>query len=228
MKEQISYYRARAPEYDEWFFRKGRYDRGEAVNKQWFAEIEVLRRALMMFKPEGHVLELACGTGLWTEQLIKYCDRITAVDAAPEALSINRGQLQSPKVNYIQENIFTWQPRKRYDTVFFGFWLSHVPPERFDAFWKLVGNAMKPAGRVFFVDSCYDPTSTARDHYLEGDQATTMTRRLNDGRTFRIVKVFYDINELSHHLGGLGWAFDMDKTANFFIYGSGSKIDTNH
>lgn len=30
LQEQIQYYRDRASEYDEWFFRQGRYDRGEA------------------------------------------------------------------------------------------------------------------------------------------------------------------------------------------------------
>ncbi len=36
--DQIAYYRARAGEYDEWWFRTGRYDRGEAFNAQWHAE----------------------------------------------------------------------------------------------------------------------------------------------------------------------------------------------
>ena len=36
--EQLAYYRARAAEYDEWWLRQGRYDRGAALNAQWFAE----------------------------------------------------------------------------------------------------------------------------------------------------------------------------------------------
>ena len=38
LEEQISYYRARAPEYDEWFLRKGRYDVGADDNQRWHAE----------------------------------------------------------------------------------------------------------------------------------------------------------------------------------------------
>ena len=30
LQEQVDYYRARAGEYDEWFFRTGRYDLGAA------------------------------------------------------------------------------------------------------------------------------------------------------------------------------------------------------
>ena len=33
--EMVEYYRARAAEYDEWFYRRGRYDRGAAANAQW-------------------------------------------------------------------------------------------------------------------------------------------------------------------------------------------------
>ena len=46
LAEQIAYYRARATEYDEWFLRLGRYDRGEEQNRQWFAEVEQAREAL--------------------------------------------------------------------------------------------------------------------------------------------------------------------------------------
>jgi len=52
-----------------------------------------LRRALGEFAPQGRVLELACGTGLWTGELVRYAERVVAVDAAPEVLEINRQRL---------------------------------------------------------------------------------------------------------------------------------------
>ena len=39
IQEQIAYYRARAAEYDDWFFRRGRYDRGRDFNEQWTGEL---------------------------------------------------------------------------------------------------------------------------------------------------------------------------------------------
>jgi demethylmenaquinone methyltransferase/2-methoxy-6-polyprenyl-1,4-benzoquinol methylase len=118
--------------------------------------------------------------------------------------------------------IFTWHPPERYDGVF-RFWLSHVPPERFESFWDLVRACLAPGGTVCFVDSRYDPTSTARDHHLEGDASTTVLRRLDDGREFRIVKVFYDAKELTDRLGGLGWRFTIRET--IFLHGSGRRAD---
>jgi SAM-dependent methyltransferase len=223
LNEQISYYESRAREYDEWFFRRGRYDRGRELNERWFAEAGQVRLALHDFKPTGRVLEIACGTGLWTQQILPYAGRITALDAVPEMLAINRERLAASKVSYLRADVFEWQPDGMYDVVFFGFWLSHVPAERFRAFWDLVGRALKPNGRVFFIDSRYEPTSTAKDHALGDSPPGIVVRRLNDGREFRIVKIFYETNRLTSQLNELGWNFDIKATPTYFIYGSGVK-----
>lgn len=221
LREQIAYYRARAGEYDEWFLRQGRYDRGAEANARWLAEVETVARALDTFHPSGSVLELAAGTGLWTQRLAAYATCLTAVDAAPEALAVNQSRLgERAGVEYIQADLFTWRPEARYDVVFFGFWLSHVPAERFAAFWELVGTALVPGGRVFFVDSLYTPESTARDHRLRGPQASRTTRRLNDGRQYEIVKVFYEPQALTERLGAMGWRADVHATDTYFLYGS--------
>jgi 2-polyprenyl-3-methyl-5-hydroxy-6-metoxy-1,4-benzoquinol methylase len=176
-----------------------------------------------VFEPTGDVLELACGTGLWTQQLVRHAGRVTAVDAAAEVIAINRQRLgPDAPVEYVQADLFSWRPSRQYDVVFFSFWLSHVPPERFDAFWDLVRSALKPGGRVFFVDSLYIESSTARDHRLEGDDATAVTRRLNGGETFRIVKVFYRPAELEARLKARGWEIAVEATPNYFLYGLGS------
>jgi demethylmenaquinone methyltransferase/2-methoxy-6-polyprenyl-1,4-benzoquinol methylase len=64
IEQQIQYYRDRASEYDEWFLRLGRYDRGDILNQLWFKEVDELSQLLQQFNPCGDVLELACGTGL--------------------------------------------------------------------------------------------------------------------------------------------------------------------
>lgn len=221
LREQIAYYRARAGEYDEWFLRQGRYDRGAEANARWFAEVETVAGALDAFQPAGSVLELAAGTGLWTQRLASYATRLTAVDAAPEALAVNRSRLGGRAgVEYVEADLFAWRPEARYDVVFFGFWLSHVPAERFAAFWELVGTALAPGGRVFFVDSLYTQESTARDHQLRGPEASRMTRRLNDGREYEIVKVFYEPHGLAERLAALGWRADVHATDSYFLYGS--------
>jgi demethylmenaquinone methyltransferase/2-methoxy-6-polyprenyl-1,4-benzoquinol methylase len=222
LRDQLEYYRARAAEYDEWWLRQGRYDRGPALNGQWFTEAAEVRSALAAFRPAGRILELACGTGIWTEQLAPFATRLMAVDASAEMLAINAARTRNPGIRYVEADLFRWQPApgERYDTIFFGFWLSHIPPESFEDFWDLVRRCLAPGGRVFFVDSRRQQTSTARDHILPGPEAQVLTRRLNDGREFHVYKIFYDAHELTAHLHQLGWELTLFQTAHYFLYGS--------
>ena len=218
--QQVQYYRERAAEYDEWFLRQGRYDRGPEHRAEWFREVALLEAALRDTVPRGEVLELACGTGLWTRHLAERHAPIVAVDASPEAVAINRERLRSDSVTYVVADLFSWvPPASRFDVVFFAFWLSHVPPERFDEFWDMVRTALKPQGQVFFIDSLLHQTSTARDHDPL-DESGIVRRRLNDGREFQIVKVFYEPPVLERRLSERGWDGWVRSTGKFFLYGS--------
>ena len=226
LREQLDYYRERAAEYDQWWLRQGRYDRGPEQKAQWFAEASEVRAALVAFRPRGRVLELACGTGIWTEQLLPFADELTAIDGSREMLAINAGRLRSPRVRYIEADLFRWHPAAegRFDTIFFGFWLSHVPPEKFAEFWNLMDSCLAPRGRIFFVDSRYQETSTAVNHVLPDRSATVLQRRLNDGREYRVYKIFYDRDELTLRLGALKWSFEITETRNYFLYGAGCRM----
>ncbi len=219
LDEQIEDYRARAPEYDDWFFRRGRYDRGEAHSRAWSAEVAKVVEALAGEQPGGRILELACGTGLWTCHLAPRATHLTAVDASHEVIALNRRRVASPKVEYVCADLFEWEAGETYDLVFFGFWLSHVPPERFEAFWSGLGRILRPGGRVFFVDNARNPEIAARNHALPSAEEVVMERRLNDGRRFRVVKVFYEPADLQQRLETLGWRGFVRSSGEFFIYG---------
>ena len=219
LDEQQAYYRERAPEYDEYFLRRGRYDEGPERNQQWFAEGEEIRSVIASLTPRGDVLELAAGTGWWTPELVKHARRVTALDGAPEALAINRKRVPvGAQIDYVVDDIFTWTPDRAYDAVFFGFWLSHVPPSLFETFWARVRGYLKPGGRALFVDSLQPSTAAVRAK--EKGKAEVTVRRLNDGREFRVVKIFYEPAALEARLRGLGWDAEVRATANYFVWGS--------
>jgi ubiquinone/menaquinone biosynthesis C-methylase UbiE len=223
LAEQISYYRARAHEYDGWWLREGRYDRGPEANARWFAEVETVERAVAEFEPAGEVLELACGTGLWTRRLIDYAAHVTAVDSSDEVIAINRVRVDDQRVEYVQADLFEWTPPvARFDVCFFGFWLSHVPEARFEQFWEKVRGALRPGGRVLFIDSDRSDRSTAADHHLPELGEETMTRRLDDGRQFQIIKRFYEPAVLEERLAELGWTVEVQCSGEFFICGAGA------
>jgi trans-aconitate methyltransferase len=205
LDEQVVYYRAVAPEYED-----------HALPVPGGSE---LSEALDAFRPTGSVLELACGPGTWTAQLLQHAADVTAVDASPEMLAIAAARVGTQRVRFVSADLFHWQPDRRYDVVFFGFWLSHVPSERFASFWSLVGECLKPDGRVFFVDDWY----RTADELIDGERSATIQRRLTDGTTFRIVKVPYRPADLERQLERIGWRIKVHSTSGPFFWGAGSR-----
>ena len=223
LAEQVAYYRKRAGEYDEWWFRTGRYDHGEELNAAWHADAREVESALTSFldarKPR-RALELACGTGLFTRHLAPRVGHLTAVDASPEVIALNRARMAGgPPVEYVEADLFAWRPAARYDLVFMSFWLSHVPDARFAAFWSTVEAAVAPGGVAYVIDSAHEPTSTARDHPVPSADAGVVLRKLGDGRTFNIVKVFREPDALAARLAPLGWHGDFTRTPRYFVHG---------
>ena len=219
LSEQRRYYGARAPEYDDWWFRRARYRLDAAAESAWFADVTELEAALERFGPSGDVLELAAGTGNWTRHLVGYAGRVTAVDAAAEVLELNRAKLGAA-VDYVLADVFAWEPPRAFDVCFFGFWLSHVPSGRFEAFWQLVERALKPDGRVFLVDNAQlgDP------RHMVSASGEVVRRSLSDGREFDSEKRFWAPAELEQLLATLGWQLSAGATANgHFVFASGQR-----
>lgn len=200
--EQIAYYRALAPDY---------LSQGLDFPGGDFTDV------LDAFAPAGSVLELACGPGLWTSQLLGYTADVTAVDASPEMLALAKARTGGDRVRFIQADLFSWRPSRRYDVVFFGFFLSHVPAERFESFWSLVADCLEPQGRVFFADDAY---RTAAE-LVEGPSSTTIRREVPDGTAYRLVKVPHQPADLERRLRQLGWDIKVTPTAGPFYWGAG-------
>ncbi|OKH24320.1 class I SAM-dependent methyltransferase [Chroogloeocystis siderophila] len=225
VQEQIAYYNARSQEYDEWFYRIGRYDRGLEQNQRWFDEVDILKSALQNIGKVNSILELACGTGIWTQELLKLGARITAIDAFAEMIAINKKKLNDTKIfDYQQVDLFSWQPTTQYDLVFFSFWLSHVSPAQVDEFLTKVYRAVRPDGKVFIIDSCFDATSTAKDHFFENEKAIYQRRKLNNGQEYQIYKIYYQPNVLLDKLTQVGFQASVKQTNNYFIYAEGMKL----
>src|SRR5206468_9087104 len=161
------------------------------------------------FRPTGHVLELACGPGLWTEHLLRHAQSITAVDAAPEMLVIASTRIGDERVRFVEADLFSWKPERRYDVVFFALWLSHLPVERFESFWSVIADCLERDGRVFFVDHGY----RTPDELIEGESSSTIRRRLNDGTAYRAVKVPHRPADLEDRLRRLGWQVAVSATS---------------
>jgi demethylmenaquinone methyltransferase/2-methoxy-6-polyprenyl-1,4-benzoquinol methylase len=180
--------------------------------------VDLVAGDLADFGAVGDVLEVAGGTGWWTERLARTAGTLTVIDSSPEALEANRRRVRRPDVDYILADVFAWWPERVYDTVFFSFWLSHVPRSRFAGFWTFVESCLDPAGRVFLIDSRVPTSWTGPDPSVTDEGDDVQRRRLSDGSAHRVVKVFYEPAGLNDRLAGLGWEARIRGT-RWFIYG---------
>ncbi|MGH7128091.1 MAG: class I SAM-dependent methyltransferase [Planctomycetaceae bacterium] len=222
LREQQAYYAARAPEYDQWWLRRGSYDCGEELNRRWFAEINELQSVVDRAEIHGEVLELAGGTGNWTVRLARRAERLTVLDGSAEMLTLNRARLEqtgwATKVEYRQADLFDWQPDRQYDAVFCGFFLSHVPLDRREEFLRKLAQSVRPGGTFAVVDSLAPSRPGSHDGPAAAAESEVVERRLADGRTFRIVKRFYPPNELRLLLAAHGLHAATGATATYFVH----------
>jgi demethylmenaquinone methyltransferase/2-methoxy-6-polyprenyl-1,4-benzoquinol methylase len=204
LASQAAYYQRRAGEYDATAYGDVEAARGR------------IARIVAEMAPAGSVLEIACGTGLWTEALAPYARTLMAIDAAPDAVAIARDRVGAANVTFEVADLFAWSAAARFDVVFFSAWLSHVPESRFAQFWELLRGLLAAGGRVLFLDEHVD--ERAKEHYLPGE-AEIVERRLEDGTAYRIVKNFVDPPALERRLRGLGWECRIRRDGDDWVVG---------
>lgn len=207
LADQLRYYRARAAEYDETSYG--------VITGERAAVVAVART----IEPLGDVLELACGTGVWTRELAPRATSYLAVDGAPEMLARARIAAEGLAVELLCSDIFDLRlPAGRdFDTVFFSAWISHVPLPRFAEFWAIVERVLRPGGRAVFLDEL-PARAFHEQEIIESADGPIATRTLRDGSRHHVVKMFYEPADLVVRLARLGWTATVTPTVhNWFL-----------
>jgi len=203
LEEQVAYYRRRAAEYDATAY-------GDLA-----AAGDRIDRITSRLRLDGRILELACGTGMWTRSIAGRATELIAVDTSPEALAIARTRCPET-VELVCADALEWLPDRRYDVVFFAFWLSHVPSSRLDGFFGHLQRLLTPAGRVVFVD---EHVSRADNDAHADLRREVAERTLGDGSIHRLVKVYVDPGRLRSRLEEIGWASELTTEDNGWVVG---------
>jgi ubiquinone/menaquinone biosynthesis C-methylase UbiE len=183
----------------------------------------VLIEALGSSRLSGNVLEIASGTGIWTEELLRSAASVTALDSSPEMHERSRSRLHgNTKVRYVVADIYDWIPDRSYDAVTFSFWLSHVPGSKLDDFVSKLTRCLKVGGRVFFADQRREGVTREAMDAPGGEIAR---RALIDSREFKIIKHFYSSDEITRSFLKNGININISYTPTLFYYASGVKSD---
>ena len=196
----IDYYSKRAKEYERVYQRPERQ-----TDLGWLREI--LRRELT-----GHrVLELACGTGYWTEAIAGPATSVHATDASAEVLEIARSKLLDPaKVTFAPGDAYHPVPATPPFTAgFAGFWWSHVPKLQLRAFLENFHAALAPGSRVVLADNRFVPGSSTPLSRHDDEGNTYQIRSLADGSCHEVLKNFPTPEELREIIGQFSTSIDI-------------------
>lgn len=181
-----AYYAARALEYDEVYLKPERQ-----------ADLRAIERWLSSRFIDAHVLEVACGTGYWTQFIAPLASAITAIDATAETLKIAEQRVRNNDVHFEVGDAYALPHIEGgFDGAFAGFWFSHVPKERRQEFLSGLHARLKPGARVILLDNRYVENSSSAIVDEDADGNTFQNRVLKNGETHRVLKNFPDEAEL--------------------------------
>ncbi len=203
-----SYYAQRACEYERIYAKPERQ-----------ADLARLRHDLPRLFTEANVLEIACGTGYWTPLIAERAAAVLAVDAAEEVLEIARSKAPPhANVRFERADAYVLPDWKvRFDACFAGFWWSHVPLERLDAFLAQLHARLAPQARVVFLDNRYVEGSSTPLSRSDAEGNTYQLRRLDDGSTHEVLKNFPGPESMARRLGAHGSSFDWQALEYYWV-----------
>jgi len=204
-----SYYAARASEYDRIYLKPERQ-----------TDLRTIEHWLQPKFAGARVIEIACGTGYWTQFIAPVASHVWALDAAPETISIAKTRVSEEKVDFLVGDAYALSQRVgQFDAAFAGFWFSHVPKTRQREFLLGLADRLEPGARVVFLDNRYVEHSSSPITARDAEGNTFQTRQLSDGSNHKVLKNFPTEAELLEVVSGLGerpvfttwqyyWAFE--------------------
>ncbi len=118
-----------------------------AGKKRWQRRVKMLTAHL---KPSDKVLEIGCGTGYFTKEIVKTGVSVTAIDISPELLTIAEEDIKDKNVTFVIENAYEMSfEDNSYDSIVGSSVLHHLDIEKAVSEMYRV---LKPGGTIFFTE----------------------------------------------------------------------------
>jgi ribosomal-protein-serine acetyltransferase len=219
--EMAAYYDARAPEYDDWYERRGLYARREG-HAAWYAELTSLHGVVARFAaalPAGAaVCDLGCGTGRWTAALAEAGLRLTGLDQSPAMLeqALRRLDGLGLRASLVRGDVLDPPfPTGSFDAACVAFVFDHLSRSQRLRLLQEVRRLLRPGGRLLVLDS--------RREQRHAAEMQVQTRVLRDGRTFRVRKGLFTAATLAEALRPMGSAIRAGETPTFFVWAEVSR-----
>ena len=203
------YYAARAREYESIYEKPERQP-----------DLRKLERLLPDMLAGRRVLELACGTGYWTQFLVRRAASVAAVDASTETLALAAAKALPPERLELRVADVYALPQElgAFDGAFAGFWWSHVPVRDQVRFLQSLDRRLSAGARVVLLDNLYVAGNSTPISHRDGDGNSYQRRRLADGSEHMVLKNFPTESELHSAIGQYGRNFHFVRLEYYWLF----------
>ena len=204
MDKLATYYAQRAVEYERIYAKPERQP-----------DLRALEARIRKMLAGRKVLELACGTGYWTDVFAAAAAQVTALDLSEEVLAIARVKentsKNAAKVQFVRGSAYDIADFGRtHDALFAGFWWSHVPLEKMESFLQAVTRCVAPGALIAFLDNRYVEGSSTPVSRRDAQGNSYQTRKLDDGSSHEVLKNFPQASESIQCASRHGWGANVD------------------
>jgi len=182
------YYDRRAGEYEKI------YDKPERQH-----ELEWLRHRIPELLRDRTVLEVACGTGYWTQFIARTAEKVHACDINESVLEIAREKpIPRDRASFFKADAISLDGVPAgCDAAFAGFWWSHVRRSELDKFMRNLAAKLAPGATVAILDNTYFEGSSTAISRRDREGNTYQLRRLANGEEHEVLKNFPTAQELT-------------------------------
>lgn len=182
------YYANRAAEYERVYEKAERQD-----------ELAWLRRRIPALFAGRTVLEVACGTGYWTQFIAKSAKKVYGYDINESVLEIARDKpIPAGRAEFAKADAVTLEGvRPGCDAAFAGFWWSHVKKSDIAKFVANLASRLEPGAVVAILDNRYAEGSSTKISRRDAEGNTYQMRPLPDGEEYEVLKNFPTPEELA-------------------------------
>lgn len=181
------YYRDRSPVYDEVYAYPERQN-----------DLRYLAAKIPFLLAKRHVLEIAAGTGYWTEVISQSADHILATDREVMQLDKIAARVLCCDVEVQEADAYRLKEaiHGSFSGAFAGLWLSHVPRQHVEGFLSSLHERLEPGARVVLLDNALTQCNRFPIAFTDDYGNTYQDRMLDQGKTYSVLKNFPTREEL--------------------------------
>jgi demethylmenaquinone methyltransferase/2-methoxy-6-polyprenyl-1,4-benzoquinol methylase len=202
------YYARRAAEYERI------YDKPERQ-----AELEWLRGRIPALFRGRTVLEVACGTGYWTQFIARSARHVHACDINEPVLEIAREKpIAAGRATFFRADAVALEGVPAgCDAAFAGFWWSHVKKAELGRFVANLADRLAPGAVVAILDNSFAAGSSTPVSRTDAAGNTYQMRTLANGERHEVLKNFPSAAELAEAVRPVAREAHLESLAYYWL-----------